>query len=176
MLRRHESEKPLGIEYLAIDAASVDEHWPAESYDMVTACMALHDMPEPENALLSAKRILKSGGRLVFSTPHPCTDTPFREWERDESGNKKALMIDRYFESGPGVIPWNMARLSAHWETPRWYMTLSRWSDMIADAGFMIRRMAEPRPTGEQVRQNPDLEDCYRLPYFLVFDLAGVSG
>ena len=85
-------------------------------------------------------------------------------------------MIDRYFESGPGVIPWNMALLSAHWETPRWYMTLSGWSDMIADAGFMIRRMAEPRPTGEQVRQNPDLEDCYRLPYFLVFDLAGVSG
>lgn len=170
--RRHESEYPLGIDYLVMDTIRVDDHWPVESFDLITACMALHDMPEPDEALRSAGKVLKKSGRLVLSTPHPCTDTPYREWERDESGNKVSLKIDLYFQSGVGTTRWNMAGLSANWETSRWYHTLTRMSEMFNDAGFMIRRLAEPRPTGEQVRQNPDLEDCFRLPYFLIFDLV----
>ena len=81
--------------------------------------MALHDMPEVDEALKSARNVLVNDGRLVISTPHPCTDTPYREWERDESGNKLSLKKDRYFESGAGVTPWNMERLSSNWETPR---------------------------------------------------------
>ena len=38
---------------------------------------------------------------------------------------------------------------------------------MIAEAGFLVRRIHEPRPTQEQVKRIPDLDDCYRLPYFL---------
>ncbi|MCH8309510.1 MAG: hypothetical protein IIB17_03305 [Chloroflexi bacterium] len=45
---------------------------------------------------------------------------------------------------------------------------------MFTNAVFVIRRMAEPRPTAKQGRQNPDLADCYRLPYFLLLDL-GIS-
>jgi len=45
-------------------------------------------------------------------------------------------------------------------------------SEMVAEGGFMIRRKVEPRPTEEQVRQNPDLDDCHRVPYFLIFELV----
>ena len=77
-----------------------------------------------------------------------------------------------YFESGVGVAPWNMERLTANWETPRWYHTLTELSETVAEAGFMIRRMVEPRPIEGQVRQNPDLDDCYRVPYFLIFEVV----
>ena len=77
-----------------------------------------------------------------------------------------------YFESRVGVTPWSMGRLTANWETPRWYHTFTELSEMVAEAGFMIRRMVEPRPTEEQVRQNPDLDDCHRVPYFLIFELV----
>ena len=65
-----------------------------------------------------------------------------------------------------------MNRLKYHWQTPYWRYTLSQWSDLIVKAGFTIRGLHEPRPTLEQVQKNPDLEDCYRLPYFLIFDLV----
>ena len=84
---------------------------------------------------------------------------------------KGALKIDHYFESGPAVFHWNMARLTSHWDTPYWHHTLTEWSELLTSAGFLIRRLSEPRPTAEQVRQNPNLDDCYRLPYFLIFDL-----
>ena len=43
---------------------------------------------------------------------------------------------------------------------------------MIADTGFLVARLSEPRPTPEQVARNEKLDDCARLPYFLVFDLV----
>ena len=169
--RAHEAREPLGIAYEEMSAAEVDRRWPPESFDLVTACMSVQDMADPAAALRAAFAVLRPGGRMVFSVPHPGTDTPFREWERDESGRKVALKIDRYFETGPDVTHWNMARLRYHWDTPFWRRTISEWSEMIADAGFLIRRIHEPRPTLEQVRRHPDLDDSYRVPYFLVFDV-----
>lgn len=168
----HEQQEPLGIEYHVMSATRAAEHLQERRFHLVTACMALHDMANVAAILRSTFALLPKGGRMVFSIPHPCTDTPFREWELDQAGNKTALKIDHYFDSGPAICHWNMKRLKYHWETPYWRYTLSEWSEMIAEAGFLIRRIHEPRPTEEQVQQNPHLEDSCRLPIFLIFDLV----
>lgn len=167
----YEKEHPLGIRYIAMDAGAAADHFPAESFDRVTACMSLLDMPHPDQVLDGCRRLLRAGGRVLASIPNPHTDTPYREWERDEQGRKQALRIDRYFESGQRTTQWRMQRLKHHWTTPYWYLTLDELSGMIADAGLLIRRIREPRPTEEQVRRNPELDDCRRLPYFLILDL-----
>jgi hypothetical protein len=109
---------------------------------------------------------------MAIAGPHPCTDTPYREWEIDPDGSKAALKIDHYFDSGPAVLHWNMKRLMKQWDAPYWRHTLSEWSAMIAEAGFAIRQLHEPRPTPAQVQRNPHVEDAYRLPYVLIFDLV----
>jgi hypothetical protein len=134
--------------------------------------MSLQDMADAASTLRAAARVLGPRGRMVFSILHPCTDTAFREWERDALSRKQALKIDHYFNTGPAVCHWNMARLAYHWDTPYWRHTLADWSRFCAEAGFFIRRLHEPRPTAEQVQRNPNLDDCFRLPYFLVFDLV----
>jgi len=168
----HETNQPFGIQYHLVDAAVAGGVFGEGQFQLVTACMALQDMADPCSVLRGAFSMVADGGHMVFSIPHPGTDTPFREWEYDEAGNKGALKIDHYFDSGPAVVRWRMRRLKYHWETPEWRYTLSEWSEMIAEAGFLICRLHEPRPTEEQVRQNRHLDDARRLPYFLIFDLV----
>ena len=167
--REQESREPLGIEYVHLDAREIATRFPAH-FDLVTACMSLQDIPDAASVCKGAASVLRSAGRLVFSVPHPCTDTPVREWERDEQGRKLMLKIDRYFDAGESVMHWNMPRLKYHWSSPFWRYTLQQWSDILFDAGFLVRRLNEPRPTPEQVQANPNLEDCARVPYFLVVE------
>jgi hypothetical protein len=82
------------------------------------------------------------------------------------------LKIDDYFDSGPAVCHWRMQRLTYHWDTPYWRYTLAEWMAMTAQAGFLVQRLHEPRPSLEQVQRNPHLEDVYRLPAFLIFELV----
>ncbi len=170
--RRHERERPLGIEYIESDAAAVDERWPEGAFDLVTGCMSIQDMPDPGAAIRVAVKVLTVGGRLVFSVPHPFTEMTYREWERDQDGNKIALKVDRYFDTGTRNFSWDMSRLRYSWSTPEWGLTLGEWSEHIARAGLLVSRIHEPRPTSDQVRNQPALEDCRRLPYFLIFECA----
>lgn len=169
--RAEEQREPLGIRYEQISAVSMSGLADA-SFDAVTSCMAVQDMSDPLGCLTSAHRVLKRGGRMVFSVPHPCTDTPHREWQRDAHGAKLALSIDRYFDTGAAECDWSVPRLAYRWKTPCWRRTLSEWSSMLVEAGFLIRRLHEPKPTAEQVTRHPSLDDCSRLPYFLIFDVA----
>jgi SAM-dependent methyltransferase len=173
--RRHEEEESWGIEYVVMDAADARRRWPAGSFDLVTACMAIQDMADPLGAIQAAEQLLSPDGRLVFSVPHPFSEMAYREWERDEEGQKLSLKVDGYFETGSGTLHWNMERLPYAWETPRWRLTLSDWVSMLRNAGFAVASTGEPRPTQEQVAQRPELEDCRRLPYFLIFDARKVE-
>jgi 2-polyprenyl-3-methyl-5-hydroxy-6-metoxy-1,4-benzoquinol methylase len=170
--KSHEARQPLGIRYHLLSAADVAKRWPPEHFALVTACMAVQDMADVAGALRAAASVLRRDGRMAFSVPHPMTDVIFREWERDASGRKLSLKLDRYFDTGSGVCEWNMPRLTAHWSSPCWRHTLNEWTQLVVEAGLVIRHLHEPRPTAEQVAANPHLDDCRRLPYFLIFDLS----
>jgi len=169
--RMYEEREPLGIEYRVMGATEVATHWPEGHFALITVCMALQDMADPGAVLQCAFTMLRDGGRMAFSVPHPCTDTPVREWVLDESGKETVLKIGRYFESGPAVCHWRMRRLEYHWDTPYWRRTLSEWSELTTTAGFLIRRIGEPRPAETQVESNPHIRDSYEIPTFLLFEL-----
>jgi ubiquinone/menaquinone biosynthesis C-methylase UbiE len=168
--RRHEAASPLGVEYRAGDAADVATWFPAASFDMVTSCMALQDMPDVPSVLRSVRDVLRPRGRLVASITHPCTDTPFREWQRNDAGQKRCLCIDRYFDRVAVEYTWR------GWEydftTPALHAPLEDWVDWILGAGFQLRALREPRPTEQALRERPDLEDAAKVPYYVIFDLV----
>lgn len=163
-----EAMQPLGIEYHQISAAAIAEEFAPDTFDLVTSCMALQDMADVATTLRGAAAVLRPRGRFVFSVPHPATDMAFRQWERDAGGRKVSLKLDRYFETGATICDWSMPRLEYRWQTPCWRHTLSDWFRMLTEAGFTIERLDEPRPTAAQVAANPNLDDCARMPYFLI--------
>src|SRR5438874_9600715 len=126
-------------------------------------------MTNPTALLAAVNRLLWPSGRFVFSVTHPCTDTPYRRWERDEAGAKKWLCIDRYFDEGAYEYPW--AGWGPDFVTPGLHITLETWVRWIVGAGFQIRAMREPQPTQIALQRHPDLEDTTRVPYFLLFDV-----
>ncbi len=168
--RRHQVSEPLRITFVEFDAALVGDRWPASSFDVATACMSLHDMPKLEHVLEGVARLLRPQGRFVFSVPHPLTDTPYREWITLDDGSKGPLQVDRYFETGPSVMSWSMPSMTDPWDLPSYRRTLEEWSDLTGRAGFVIGRLREPRPTAAQVASDPRLDDCYRVPYFLIVE------
>ena len=167
--RRLERENPLGIEYVVADAADL-ESLGIEPFDMATSCVALQDMPDLGRVFQSVRRSLRPGGRFVPSITHPCSDTPFRAWERDEFRRKRWLCIDRYFEEGPITFVWQ--RWGTEFTTLAYHATLETWVDWIISAGFEIRAWREPRPTERALRARPDLEDAGRVPYYIMWDLS----
>jgi SAM-dependent methyltransferase len=152
--RRIESDEPLGVDYLVGDAADLQAPPAGEPFDVATSCVALQDMPDVGRVFRAVRSVLRPGGRFVASITHPCSDTPFRRWERDLVGRKRWLCIDRYFDEGPVSFVWE------------------RWIDWILAAGFEIRALREPRPTEQAIRARPDLEDAGRVPYYVMFDLG----
>lgn len=166
-----EQRAPLGIAFIEGSATQLDTLVPAGAFDLAAACMSLQDMSDPAACLRGAHTALAANGRFVFSIPHPATDMPVRTWERDADGRKVMLKVDRYFESGPAECRWNMPRLAAQWTTPFWRHTLEEWFAVFADAGFRVERLQEPRPDADTVAAHPELEDCARVPYFLIIEL-----
>lgn len=170
--RRTEEADPLGVRYLADDAGNVGHHFRAASFDLVTSCLSLQDMPAIPDVLAAVRGTLRPGGRMVASVAHPCTDTPFRAWARDGVGRKRHLCIDRYFERGPVRYDWK--GWAYPFTTSGYHATLEDWFRWVADAGFRVEGLHEPRPTEEVLARHPDLEDAARVPYYLMLELACV--
>ena len=168
--RAQQAARPLGIDYHAIDAATLGSHFGADSFDLATSCVALQDMPDIPGVLEAVHRVLRPAGRFVASITHPCTDTPFREWEREANRAKRWLCIDRYFERGPIQYTWT--RWGPEFTTAAMHATLEDWFTWILRAGFQIRGVHEPRPIAEALARCPDLEDATRVPYYVFFDLV----
>jgi SAM-dependent methyltransferase len=171
--RADEAADPLGIAYAK--ASAVDLPFPDASFDFVCSIMCLMDVADVESALAEVHRVLRPGGFLQFSICHPCFDTLHRRNLRGPDGKTYALEVGRYFEHIPGrvvewifsVAPEEVKRSVRPFRTPYFTRTLSAWLNLLVDAGFVIERLAEPRPSDEVVARWPNVQDAQVVAYFL---------
>jgi len=171
--REQEGLEPLGTGYLA--ASAVQLPFTDDSYDFATGFMSFMDIAETDRVLAEAYRVLRPGGFLQFSIPHPCFYTPHRVNLRDTDGITYAIEVGRYFERVEGeVTEWLFSSAPPEakqslplFRTPRFTRTLSEWLNLLIDAGFVLDRFSEPRPTDETVRACPNVQDAQVVAYFL---------
>ncbi len=171
--RRLEVEQALGIHYLV--ASAVQLPFADAAFDFATGFMSFMDIAETDRVLAEAYRILKPGGFLQFSIAHPCFDTPYRRNLRDESGLTYAIEVGDYFENREGdVTEWLFSAAPPEakeglpqFKTPRFTRTMSQWLNLLIDTGFLLERVAEPRPSDELARACPNIQDAQVVAYFL---------
>ncbi|QFU15806.1 class I SAM-dependent methyltransferase [Microvirga thermotolerans] len=148
--RAREDEDPLGIRYERGSFTDLQTFGEA-CFDVALSTMALMDGPDFPAAMRAAWRVLKPGGILCFSVLHPCFVTPAIKWLVEEDESYGGLRVGRYFDRDPFVERWRFSNRPnpdevPPFSVPRFPRTLSDYVNALADAGFQIVRMAEPRP------------------------------
>jgi len=162
LARMEERKEPLGIRYLRMSASRLTGVSDA-SFDLVTCFMALHDIENYEDAVAEVARVLKHGGRFVFSIMHPC-------FEDMVVNGVRINAAERYFNKTQHVIEWKMERLTKPFKTVSFHRSLTDYSLVLAKSGLLISRLVEPRPTKEAMRKHPNLREVLVKPQSIVFE------
>jgi len=171
--RETEAREPLGIDYLI--ASALDMPLSDGAFDFATAFMSLMDMPDHARVLGHVHRVLRPGGFFQLSMTHPCFQTRKWRWLRDEHGRKDAIACGDYFRDMDGDVdewifgaaPPEVRHGLRPFRIPRFTHTLSRWVNLLADAGFVVERMCEPTVDEAAAQARPELADHRIIAYFL---------
>ena len=172
MARGRETEQTLGITYRRMDAREVDQHFEAESFDLVTGCMAFMDIADPTPALAAAAGVMKPTGRLVMCNIHPIQTMALREWATDERGKRIGLTVGGYFTTDRFYCEWGEETYGEKVAVVQHHFTFGQWFEMISKAGLRIAKLDEPRAPEEIIADHPNLKGCDLVPFPLILELA----
>jgi ubiquinone/menaquinone biosynthesis C-methylase UbiE len=117
------------------------------AWDVVFSAYAFQYVREMPRCLAECSRVLRPGGRLVFSLDHP-----FRDCFLDAEEDTMSIVPSRsYFDNSPQRWSWTLARASVPMES--YHFTIAQWVEMLAGAGFRLVRLLEPAPPAEMVEE-----------------------
>lgn len=75
--------------------------FPEESFDVILSSLAFHYVADYEILVKKIYRILKSGGKLVFTVEHPVfTAYGTQDWHYNEKGEILHFPVDNYYYEG----------------------------------------------------------------------------
>ena len=142
------------------------------SFDMVMSNLVLLNVPCFAEAVQEFYRVLRPGGSLIFSIVHPAFNFYGPgTWEMGEkdprTSRKKGLFfkVDNYFIEREYQRYWK-TRQGEKFPEPIsfFHRTISTYVEAIAETGFTIAQMAEPRPATDDIFFDRER----RIPFFLV--------
>jgi 2-polyprenyl-3-methyl-5-hydroxy-6-metoxy-1,4-benzoquinol methylase len=143
----------------SVDAMPVED----AGFDLVVCNHLFSHLQDPADAIGEFGRVLKSGGRLVILTLHPC----FYTFDA-ERGAADAVPAARYF--GPRGIDQRFLvdGLESPAEITSWLRPLEYYSGTLRDAGFVIADLREPHPSAEQLQNDPWWREGFPIALFLL--------
>lgn len=165
LIRLARKRPSAGIDYFVADATSEEELLmlgQPNGFDAAVCNMALMDMPVIEPLYRSLFRLLKPGGRFVFSVMHPCFN-----------GQAISMLAERpdyavQTEYSVQVREYSTARVTrglAISEQPEqqyyWHRPVQNLLNPAFDAGFLMDRFEEPR-----IAPNPASKDTFDWAHY----------
>jgi SAM-dependent methyltransferase len=123
------------VDYVHADITRLDG-FADESYDLAFSAYALPYVEDVQACLAEWWRVLRPGGRLVFSLDHPLRDC-FRDLEDDDL---MPYPVRSYFDRA--AWQWEFPGSGVFLRSQR--RTIGDWLDVVQDAGFGRVRMVEP--------------------------------
>lgn len=119
------------------DLADPVEWLPDNSVDLVLFALAVEYVDDRTRALRELRRVLRPNGAMVLSRLHPTGD-----WLRHGGSYFDVRVIEEVWSRG--------------WRLRYWLAPLERTCEELHEAGFLIERLLEPRPTPNAAEIDPD--------------------
>jgi 2-polyprenyl-3-methyl-5-hydroxy-6-metoxy-1,4-benzoquinol methylase len=156
--REAEAQEPLGITYLKVDATSA-RALAGEMFYGIVCNHGLADIDDLDGTLATVARVLRPGGRFVFSILHPCfpgwdDDAP-SSWPRDGGYYAEGWWLAR----NPGI----RGKVGSN------HRTFSTYLNSVVHHHLAIEEVAEPAPGPKlRARQLAAQPGAGPVPMFLV--------
>jgi len=139
------------------------------SFDDIVCNMGLMVTRDLAGTVAELARLVKLGGRFIFSVVHPCFCMPSACWVRGEDGSYLYKTVDGYFTEG--WWPSELAGSVRNKEKTK-HRTLSRYVNALSARGFNVSRISEPRPSLEVLAIKPHLAIYDRLPAVMIVEAS----
>lgn len=124
------------------------------SFDVVLSPLVLEYVEDWRGTFAEFYRVLRAGGHFIFSVTHPFSDYLYFE----------SLS---YYETELVGCEWRGFK-PVKVQMPSFRRPLGAVLNPLAEAGFHLERIVEPKPTEEFKEADPKhYEELSRLPYFL---------
>lgn len=136
-----------------------------EKFDLIYSSLAVHYVEDFETLMQNAYHLLNKGGILLFSQEHPITTCSMNDgnhFVKDENGKPTAYAMSHYALTGLRKTEWFVDGVE------RYHRTISQVINAVADAGFCIKKIAEPVPDDAALKIRPGLEKDFIKPTILI--------
>ncbi len=128
-------------------------------FDLTVAPLMIHYLRHLETVFTEIYRVLKPDGLFVFSTHHPLAEYP---------GDSASGI---YFDTEPVEQIWGELGSVRFFRRP-----LSDITEAMANSGFVVERLVEPKPTEAFRQASPEAyEKLLRAPNFLLIRARKVA-
>ncbi|MCE5324136.1 class I SAM-dependent methyltransferase [bacterium] len=138
------------------------------TFDDVVCNMGLMMTHDLAGTIAELARLVKLGGRFIFSVLHPCFCMPDACWIKDSEGRQSYEAVDNYYTET--WWPSELASSIRSGQKKVKHRTLSRYVNALGARGFTVRRIIEPRPTPETLAIRPHLEIYNRVPAAVIVE------
>jgi ubiquinone/menaquinone biosynthesis C-methylase UbiE len=138
-----EAETLARREAVSIEFVNSDmTHLPAlkpEAFDIVLSACAMAFVRKLGAALAESYRILKNGGKFVMSVMHPL------QYILD--GEKGRMYFNSAFPFNPRLLKWSWDFPEKSVNFEHYLRSVSEYHNCLVEAGFVVKRILEPKPT-----------------------------
>ncbi len=136
-------------------------------FDDIVCNMGIMSTRDLAGTVAELARLVKLGGRFIFSIVHPCFCMPDACWIRDPDGKLMYEAVDNYFTEGwwPSDLA-NPARERGRIK----HRMLATYVNALSARGFNVRRISEPRVPPDVLTLRPHLDAFSRLPAAMVVE------